>query len=240
VNRFGLAEEIDLSFNTTPPRTAASMGGLRWRIAAGGGTLVAGIAGGGRYTAPGIAGTATLELTIVSGAHVGTVVSTNRIFIVAPSGAYMTRQPGTSIRHINGTASVGFRGLSFFLPKDVSFHRIQTREGNGTGVGIGFYGFLNGRVHATGGWNTVGRGNSVTGCQENSVDTVFTGANGPPYSVGFFLWPIEWQYRAGAGAPVPFTIANHIQWANAAGRASIMKIGAGPFSRNAADPTSAY
>jgi outer membrane protein OmpA-like peptidoglycan-associated protein len=240
VNRFGLAEVVDLSFTTTPPRTAASMGGLQWRVASGGGTLVADLIGGGTYTASGTPAAVTLELTVATGPHAATVVSTHRIFIVAPSGSYMEKQPGTNIRHINGNASVGFRGLSYLLPRDVSFSNIERREGNATGVGIGFYGYLNGRVHATGSWFTVGPGNIATGCLVNTVDTVFTGAKGPPYSVGFFLWPIERQYRVGTGAPVTFTIANHIQWVDAAGKATITKHGAGPFSRNAADPTSTY
>jgi len=62
----------------------------------------------------------------------------------------------------------------------------------------------------------------------------------PPFSVGDFLWAIPWQFKVGSGALTTFTTLNHHSTADATGKATIEKGGAGRYSKNASDPTSTY
>ena len=235
--RFGIAEIIDLSFTANPPATAASFGGLKWKIVSGGGTLTGGNDGLGTYTAPGTAATVVLRLEVASGASQGKGQNYT-ITIVAPSGAHMTRVSG--LRHTNGLAGVGFRGNIFLEPADVSFANLSFTEGSVAGVGSGFYARHNGRIHATTSSPvTIGSCNVTTGCRVNGTDTVDTGDDGPPFSAGDFLWAIPWRYHVGSSITA-FTTANHHQTADAAGKTTIEKAGAGPFSKNASDPTSPF
>jgi hypothetical protein len=95
-------------------------------------------------------------------------------------------------------------------------------------------------AHPVGGWRTVGNGNATTGNPVNTSDTIDSGDDSPPFAIGNFLWAIPHEYQNGAGAAVPYTLANHVMSATAAGAATIQKAGAGPFTKNAADPTSTY
>ena len=108
------------------------------------------------------------------------------------------------------------------------------------GVGSGFYIRHNGLVHPVGGWRTVGNGNLTTGCPVNTTDTIDTGDDAAPFAIGNFLWAIPHEYENEAGAAVPYTIANHVMSATAAGAATIEKAGAGPFTKAANDPTTSY
>jgi hypothetical protein len=72
------------------------------------------------------------------------------------------------------------------------------------------------------------------------IDTIDTGDKGPPFSVGEFTWPIPREYRVNGGPATQYTVVTHHQTADAAGKATIEKGGAGPFSKNANDPTSSY
>ena len=190
---------------------------------------------------PWILGAATVELAleVVSGALAGKGRKYT-IDVLTPSGASMKQNPGTALRHTRGLAGVGFKGIIFLEPKDVLFSNIQFREGTVKGIGSGFYASLNGLVHATGSDISVASCSSTTGCKVQGVDEVDTGDNGPPFSVGSFLWPIPWEFRLPGKTYSAFTTANHSQAADAAGKASIGKAGAGPFSKNAADPSSTF
>jgi hypothetical protein len=248
--KFGVGEIIDLSFVTSPSASAASLGGLQWKLVSGGGTLTGGTDGLGTYTAPGIAATVVLRLEIASGRGAG-IGQNITITVIPPSGAHLTKTSG--IRHTTGYASVGFKGQPFLEPTDVSFSNILFGEGTVAGVGTGFYSYLNGKVHApTATFVVIVGCNVTTGCHTSPgvVDTVDTGDCGPlgcsdggpahAFAAGDFKWPIPWQYQIGAGSKTQFTTATHHQTADAAGTATIEKAGAGPFSKMAGDPTSGY
>jgi hypothetical protein len=236
--RFGIAEIIDLSFTANPPATAASLGGLQWRLTSGGGTLNAGSADGmGTYTAPDTAATVVLRLEVASGPSQG-VGKDYTITIITPSGGHLTRFSG--LRHTMGFASVGFQAHIYLEPANVSFANLFFSEGTVAAVASGFYAVFNGIPHsATATPIAIGNCNITTGCL-GGTDTVDTNDKGPPFSVGDFLWAIPWQYKVTGGTLKNFTVANHHQMADAAGKATIEKAGAGPFSKNANDPPSSY
>ena len=230
--RFGVGEVINLSFQATPSRTAAQLGGLRWFIDSGGGTLTGtgGNDGRGVYTAPATAGSVRLVLKVVSGPNAGSVVATRTITIVAPSDALMVQRPGTNIKHTTGRWSVGFKGNIFLRPTDVSFGGIKWGEGTVAAVATGYLAPLNGKMHPVGPLIMVGPGDSTNGCQVLGIDTVFSGDGGPPFSVGDFLWAIPWEFSVGGSPRVSFTTANQHATADAVGTATISKKGAGPVS----------
>jgi hypothetical protein len=241
--RFGVGEIIDLSFTATPATTAAQLGGLRWFIVGGGGALTdtAGNDGKGVYTAGNKAEAVTLALKVVSGPAAGTSTARKTITIVAPTDALMVQRPGTGLSHTTGTWSVGFLGNIFLRPTDVSFAEATFQEGTAIAVASGYLSSANGQVHPVGSVITLGPGNAATGSQLNGFDTVQTDTLPPPFAVGDFLWAIPWRFGVTGTAPsAVFTTANHHETADATGRATIEKKGAGPFSRVPADPTSTF
>lgn len=237
--RFGITEIIDLSFMSNPSGiTATVFGGLQWRLVSGGGTLTGGTDGMGTFTAPGSPATVVLRLEVASGPSQGSGQNYT-ISIIAPSGAHLTRFSG--LRHTQGLAGVGFQANIFLEPSDVSFANLFFAEGTVAAVASGFYAVFNGIAHSpTATPLSIGSCNITTGCQANGMDTVDTNDKVPPFSIGDFLWAIPWQYKVNGGALTAFTTANHHQFTDAAGKASIEKAGAGPFSKNVSDPTSTY
>jgi hypothetical protein len=243
VVRFGVGELIDLSFASSPKSTAADLGGLKWFISKGAGTLsgTGGNDGKGLYTAPSSAGSVTLVLKVVSGHNAGAVVASTTIMIVEPTGAKMVQKPGTGILHVNGTWSCAFLGEIFLVPADVSFTNILMREGSVAAVASGFLADLNGHLHEAGALCSVGPGDCASGCKVNILeDKVVTGILAPPFAVGDFLWDIPWQYSVGGSPLRTFTTAQHHATADANGQATISKKGAGPFSRVPSDPTEGF
>jgi glycosyltransferase involved in cell wall biosynthesis len=84
--RFNVGELIDLSFRSSPPATAEQLGGVKWVIAAGGGTLSAADTndGCGLYRTSDLPGSAELSLEIVSGPNAGRIVATCTIMVDGP------------------------------------------------------------------------------------------------------------------------------------------------------------
>jgi hypothetical protein len=235
----GLAEVADLSLTSAPAATATSVGGLRWFVASGAGTLTGGDDGQATFTAGASPGSVRLELRVVSGLSAGAVMSTLNISVVAPNDGRMRKDP-RAVKHTHNTWSVGFCGETFLRPTNVSFSRIEFREGTTTAVATGYQASANGVVHPQGDWFAVGAGNSTTGCQVDALDSVRTRDRPPPYSAGDFLWAIPWQYRVGTGTPETFTIANQHSTADDSGTATIEKKGSGAFSKVPSDPTVDY
>jgi hypothetical protein len=243
--RFGLGELIYLSFTANPARSARYLGGLRWFLLNGQGTVSShGNDGLGTFLAGASPGRVRLQLRVLSGPHVGSVPIV-QFDVVAPSDAYMVQEPGTPLFHIPGTCSIGFAGLTYFLPKDVSFKNVQFREDTAPANCSGFFMTLNNTVHPRGDWFAIGSGNIATGCRLSVPDSARLAPSEhapltPPYRPGEFHWAIPWQYRVGGRAAVPFTIAHQHVTVDAAGTATIQKKGAGPFTCRAADPASDY
>jgi hypothetical protein len=238
--RFGIEETIQLSYTASPTgTTAASLGGLQWTIVSGGGSLTgAGTDGMGTYSAPGNQATVVLRLAVVSGSLQGQHHDYS-ISIIPPNGGLESKF--SNIRHTQGYESVGFQAHVYLEPTDVSFANLQFAEGTDTAVASGFFAASNGAVHPpTNPPVSIGSCDSVLGCEVIATDTIDSGDNPPPFSVGDFLWQIPWQYKSSTGSLTAFTTVYHHETADATGKGTIEKGGAGPFSKNASDPTSSY
>ncbi len=199
--RLGLAEVADLSFTASPAATAADLGGLKWELYGGGGTLTPTASDDGTavFRAGATPGPVSLDLVVASGLAAGRRVATLNLRAVAPDDAVMEQIPGSGVHHLKDHCGVGFCGRVFLRPVDVSFQNIQWSEGDGIGEAKGFYERLNGVPHCGSNnpcnvpMNILG-GNSTTGCKVWMVDTVATSSDPPPFAWGYRLWPIDWRY----------------------------------------------
>jgi hypothetical protein len=174
-------------------------------------------------------------------------VARKTITVVAPKDAVMIQDPGTSVYHQQGTWSVGFLGIIFLRPTDVSFNNCKFQEGTCTAVANGYLKALHPKDHPLGTVANVGEGNASTGCQVYGTDTVHGTLAHTPYAKGDFLWEIPWRYGVRVPSPgkppsdaTKFTTAKQYATADATGHATIEKKGAGPFFADANDPTSGY
>jgi hypothetical protein len=239
--RFGVGEMIDLGFTASPLVSADQLGGLRWFIAQGGGTLSGSGANDGRalFTAAATPGPVTLVLKITSGPNANMTVATRGIEVVAPTDGVMLQNPGSGLLHLQGTWSCGFQGLVFLRPTDVSFTNVLVGEGGTVAVRSGFLIQLD-ENHPVGPLVTVGPGDAQHGCQLNITDEVSSGILDPPFSPGDFQWTIPWEFSVNGSPRVRFTTAAHHAQADANGRATIAKKGAGPFSKVPGDPDSGF
>ena len=203
--RFGVGELINLSFSSVPDSTAADLGGLRWFISEGGGTLTgtAGDDGTAVYTAPSSGGSVTLVIKITTGPDAGVIVATVSVTIVEPFDAVMAQRSGTGIFHQDSTWSCSFIGDAYLRPTDVSFSRVLVREASAAAIATGFLGQLNGLPHDAGSLCAVGAGDSTFGSRLNipGGDKVDTGVRFPPFSEGDFLWQIPWEFTVD-GSPL--------------------------------------
>lgn len=101
---------------------------------------------------------------------------------------------------------------------------------------------LNGLLHEVGSLCAVSGGDSTFGSKLNILggDKVDTGVRFPPFAAGDFLWQIPWEFTVDGSTLKQFTVAEHHATADADGRATISKKGAGPFSKLPADPDSSF
>ncbi len=240
-NSFGVAERLNLAAAIVPNGlTGTNIGGLQWDVPTGGGAIGAAVpaTGAGFYTNDGTVGATRLRLRIVNAPYAGLVVQTIDRTAVAPNNALMTQQAG-QLHHRNGQWSAGFYGEIWLRPTNVSFNRVQFSEGVGNVAANGYLADFNGTAHAQGVWCTLTNGNAATGNRVNGTDTVRAAKPPPPppFAIGQLDWPINWQYRVPPGPPHIFTVATHSMTADATGRATVSKKGAGPFARNVGDPT---
>jgi hypothetical protein len=245
--RFGVGEFIDLVAVATPPAD------LRWFIESdtSGGTLINNTAandGTALYTAGHTAGDVTLVVKVLSGAKAGAIVGRRKtITVVTPTDAVMVQEPDTYIYHQQGTWSVGLLGNIFLRPTDVSFNNTNFQEGECTAKASGYLSDLHPNKHPLGIVATVGDGDAKNGCMVNCTDTVHGTRAHTPYEGGDFLWKIPWRFGVRVPSPgkppsdsTKFTTADQHATADATGRATIAKAGAGPFFADANDPTSGY
>jgi hypothetical protein len=247
--RFGVGEVIKLGFKTNPiGRTAASLGGLKWFVSRGPGTVKndPGDIGTGVLTCGDKAGIVVLELRTV--VPVAVKVS-KRLEIVAPTDAKMVRAPGTKTEHTKGFASAGFIGEIFLLPTDVSFFKTEFREGSAPYEATGCYkrnevgvadiekGGGGIRHKIKGKWLQVGKGDRINGSKMVGIDTVRSESLSPPFSAGTFTWNIPWFYRVEDSiTEYQFTTATHHEEVDDKGKMTISKKGASA-SHAADDPT---
>jgi hypothetical protein len=168
---FGVDERVNLDFTTVPAGiAAASMGGLRWTIAA---PIVAGRAvsglmqtgptnsgappsnGKGYFIAPYLTDNAhnpptaatkavRLRLAISGGPIAGAGIDVN--FTVHMPIAHMRKYPNTD-KHVQNRPSSGFFGDIYLYPANVSFRTIRWREGGGRAVATGAFSHWNDIPH---------------------------------------------------------------------------------------------
>lgn len=196
-SRFGIREPITLSYTIEPSGvTAADLGGLKWEIESGGGTLtpIRKKPGHYSYIAPDTPGTVKLKLEIERGPSAG-VVRTQKIEVVKPTGR-LERVPNTPIGHLHNVFSVGFTAFIYLGPKDVSFSHLQFREGKADPDSISGY-FdrhlsLKERKHPEGSWQAIGTGNITTGCKA-VIDRVGVKMLPRDWSPGELTWLIPWE-----------------------------------------------
>src|SRR5262245_325979 len=251
---FGIGESITLGFRdddgTSTPDRAQRLGGLRWELVSGGGTLAAYNNNGvGGYTAPATAGTVVLRLRRLSGPANRQTIGTYTLNVVAPRGASIVRDTSAPLYHLQNTCSVGFLGLIYLSPRNVSFRGLIVREGTCRANATGFFRCYDGLQHSPGDPNVAGGGNLQTGCPLTDPDSVRMAPDhrrsppvtlGPPFDTGDFLWRIQWYYRVGSAPEVPFIVAEQHAIAEPSGRCRIEKLGSGLISASAADASSAY
>ena len=154
--------------------------------------------------------------------------------VVEPSGAYQIKY-GSTINHA-GVCDAGFRGITYLLPKDVSFEFIEINEGTCNATATGSF--------ATAGWNnlphpawpawaSVSTGNSTTGCKVQGpnydgneyFDYIHSGDLPAACTAGKFTWDIPWEFRKPGGAASPFTTLTHYAEADGARKMTISKGG---------------
>jgi hypothetical protein len=177
----GLAEAADLSFTASPAATAADLGGLRWDLYDGAGTLTPSPSDDGTavFTAGATPGRIVLDLLVTSGLAAGRRVATLNLRALAPNDAIMEQIPGSGVHHLKDHCGVGFCGRIFLRPVDVvPEHPVQRRRRSPRRRG-----FTKGQRCLTpkqSPQRSVSIGsNSTTGCKVWMVDTVAT-SNPPP------------------------------------------------------------
>jgi hypothetical protein len=237
---YGLAEVVALTCTIAPVITVVEAGRVRWVVVNGNSALTNVLDDGtATLTAHHTAEALRLRLSVVAGpcANRGTVYDKT---IVAPNDALMVL--ASNIRHTQGKAGVGFKGINYLRPTDVSFQFITFREGGGNANATGFYAALDGDPHDTTPFAiAILGGDANNGCRVTGQDEVDSNDWSAPFSDGTFNWPIDWQYNApGGGGWVTFTVATHAETINAVGTTTIQKKGAGPFQKLLNDATSTF
>jgi hypothetical protein len=130
--------------------------------------------------------------------------------VVQPRERALTRSSDRA--YTAGLAGSGFVADVVIQPTDVSFSRIEVREGAVNAAAVGYYRTVlgwNGIRHPPGAWLTPDAANS------GIIDTIGSvpPGTGGPFSAGVFVWSIPQLYRvAGAsGAGRRYSIGVHTQ-----------------------------
>ena len=227
--KLGVGEEVKLTL-----KASGLNYGVHW-VVQGGGSVEPVSGSETKFTAGHQAGTSKVK-AVFSNMEI-----VNTFNVVEPSGILMDQEPYTEVWHIQGMASVGFRGRAYFKPTDVSFINIEVREQTAPGNGNGYYNFLNGQEHPLGGWKQVIEGTEIKGSKDGTYDQISAGAFPPPFANGTFFWWIPWEYRTIQKKEFVkvFTQVVHYQEADVTGKVTLSKGGVSK-SKKSEDPTSDY
>jgi hypothetical protein len=140
-------------------------------------------------------------------AKIGSVTLSVQFEVVTPTGVLITKKPNTNLYHSwTNRSSVGFLGQVLVQLADVSFYGAEVGEGKGTAIATGLYANANGTAHDIGIWAKVYQNNYL-----NITDKIQSQAHLPPLIYGTFRWPVEMEYRVGAGSIKQFSIATHLK-----------------------------
>jgi hypothetical protein len=201
--KVGVNEEVEMTAPAAGSWTAS------------GGTLSATSGGTVTWTAP-VVGSAGADFTITSTPATGTPCSVT-MNVVRPERRQLTKRsnsvtPPGDRAYPAGASGSGFVADVRVLPLDVSFSRLQVREGRVTATASGYYDTVlgwNGAVHAAGTWITLNARNG------GIIDTVGTNPPGgpTPFSAGTYTWPIPQFYRrvGSSGDGVRYSTGTHSQ-----------------------------
>jgi hypothetical protein len=222
--KLGVGETGTLGVDLAAGTTLDDLKPLTWAKTAGDTFGISNVntnAGTASFTAGGVYEQVTLTLT-----DKNENTMTYNIAVVPPSGAQMENQyPGVKW-HVQNTASVGFLGIAYLRPNDVSFAEVDVRESGGVLSGSGVLAPLTGQQHPTRSWSIVGSlsASQGKGCEVYDwVDQIYVTAN--VQQAGSYSWPANWEYKLN-GNVHPFS-ASISQTANitAAGGATVSKAG---------------
>ncbi|NQZ06994.1 MAG: RHS repeat protein [Algicola sp.] len=168
-------------------------------------------------------------------AKIGSVTLSVQFEVIPPTGVLITKRPNTNLYHSwSNRSSVGFLGQVLVQPTDVSFYGANIREGGGVAVATGLYANANGTVHDIGSWAGILQNNYL-----EITDTIQSQAHLPPFIYSTFRWPIEMEYRVGAGGIKQFAIATHLEVSDES-KACIDKSGSNQYCKKHTDPRSEY
>jgi len=193
-------------------------------------------------------GTADFKATFEQGFAVieakvkGGVIETYEIEIIEPNGVMIEQEPGTEIFHMQGFASCGFEARAYLLPNDVSFKKLNIKEGSAKAAisGYFFYQTDNGDVHPETNWLEFGSAVPGKGTKDGAFDIIHAGSdNHTPYIDGKFTWEIPWLFKGEGGKEVKFATVSHVKEIDSTGRVTISKGGAS-VSAGLNDPTTDY
>jgi len=227
--KIGVGEEVTLTVSPGPATWTVNRGGA---VTPKSGTTVTFRAGGraakATVTAAGSGGSCTIAFTIVE-----------------PSSLTMARAAGTGIRHTQNQPDSGFLGQPYVHPDDVSFHNIEVREKNSRAKASGYFKPFDKITHQPAGqkhsaWLTVKQCEAGSGSPANCRDQIYSGYTNKPVAEGLMTFPIEWEYRVGAGAAKRIGRAfEQRHQVTATGRSTTSK-GGTSVTTNLADPTSSW
>jgi hypothetical protein len=150
------------------------------------------------------------------------------ISVVEPGGAGIVQEPHSNIWHIHNTGSVGFLGMIYITPDDVSFHNVTFQERECIGIGMGYFQGEQDEHHPGTSWLSCIVGIDTTINKRNVLsarDTIQSNVNTRiPYTDGTFTWSIPWRFKYN-WYEKNFTIVNQVETINASGDMSISKGG---------------
>lgn len=232
---YGIGEVVNIACDVRPAAPGiGGLGGVVYKIKEGSGALTAANVALGTVTFTASGKAEVVKIAAYAGNNPNQELAMTSLTIVAPTGLKFTK--ASNVYHNNGIADAGFRGNIALQPSGVSYQNLMVREGDFKGKGSGYYAVQNNLTHPVGAAINVINGNAV-----NGIDTIYSGIQGAPWSIGSFEWYIPWQYQmAGAAAWTTFAYATHTQSITAIGAVSIAKHNTGPFTTKPSDPNQAY
>jgi hypothetical protein len=187
--------------------TEADIGGLQWSEVSGGGDLTGGAGGVGTYVCPVVETNVTLDLKVQGGPFAGLILGEKKKEVIKPREVrfYQKEGAGNGPWHQKDKPSAGFRADVYYLPADVDFSGIETREKDcKTDKHSGDYDtkFYKEAVHPVGTFSTLNApGKDGKGSKDSAPDTVWILCDKTtPFADSEFNWPIPWVYKKrGAG-----------------------------------------
>lgn len=231
--KFGVAEIVNLSESILPTDVGLTdIGPVEWQRSGSAGKIAETnpTTGQGKFDAGISAGSCVVTLRLLDGPSIGYGKNLPAWSIVLPAARMTVDSTPPSKRHASGYWSVGYWGLMYLDPRDVSFKDLTHEEGSCNGVtpaltqgeGTNIQPITNwlkaagfeGLTHISGSKGKASGGNITTGCKiinpngsTDWWDKVFTGLYKPggPKAQGFGVCPLFAGTRGEFTWPLPWT-----------------------------------